>query len=722
MHEGCLATGDCSIIRYVHQEDEGTMSTQTRRVWDSRVGLPAAALLVLSGSACASPLTLYDQPNRGGTGTVIAETHTVFSGGEIPGGLNNKISSFQLDQGYMVIVADQAEGFTPSKTYIAADSPRVVDTLPAQLDNAISFIRVVPWKYTNKKGMAGAWDGDPSVGTSWFYKWSYDVPLGQNPTPARGEYVPMCWGAGATDQSDTDAILTMDEVSHLLAFNEPDNCNGQSGQWNNLCDVPTAVGYYNHLHKTGLRLGTPATREGQAGGANDWLTYFVDQSEAVGHRIDFIALHWYDWGGNPAATPNEDPTLILRRFKRYLSNAFHRYDRRPLWITEWNANINRVTAVQDGFLQLALPYLESIGYVERYSYFQPNSGTGDFFADGLLTSTGQIYSNHVSTIGYTENVLPAGWQNHDVGAASQTGAVVYANGIYTVCGNGVGTGGTADIFQFLYQDTSGDCEIVARVNSMVHRGNATQAGIMIRESLDAGSKHACMYITIGNGAAFEYRTATDHAAASSTVSGIQAPYWVKLVRQGDVLTGYTSPDGVAWSQLGSQTVSMNVNVQVGMAVASSQSAFNDATFTDVMISGGSGYNAWAAAHGMSGVLSLATNDYDFDGRINLYEYGLDGDPTNAAVKGTDPWFGDVVALGGTNWVEYIHLERTNASHGLIYAVEQTLDLVQQPWNDSLDVTVVGTGPASNSDFMTVTNRVPSADKGQEFLRLRIELE
>jgi hypothetical protein len=55
--------------------------------------------------------------------------------------------------------------------------------------------------------------------------------------------------------------LEKDKVNHLLGFNESDNCNDQSGQFNNLCKSEVAVGYYENIMKTGMSLGTTAPRE-----------------------------------------------------------------------------------------------------------------------------------------------------------------------------------------------------------------------------------------------------------------------------------------------------------------------------------------------------------------------------------------------------------------------------------------------------------------------------
>ena len=71
----------------------------------------------------------------------------------------------------------------------------------------------------------------------------------------------------------------------------------------------------------------------------------------------------------------------------------------PIWITEFNANPNRSTATNYGFMQLALPYLETLDYVERYAWFEPSSGVADYYntSGTVLTNVGTFYKSQVST-------------------------------------------------------------------------------------------------------------------------------------------------------------------------------------------------------------------------------------------------------------------------------------------------------------------------------------
>jgi hypothetical protein len=106
--------------------------------------------------------------------------------------------------------------------------------------------------------------------------------------------------------------------------------------------------------------------------------------------------------------------------------------------------------------------------------------------------------------------------------------------------------------------------------------------VMIRDTLSPSSPHAMMVLTPGNGAAFQYRTAAGEVSTHVAGGAAAAPLWVRVVRSGTTLSGYRSPDGVTWTAMGSATIAMGAQVQVGMAVtAHNDGAMNTATFDNV---------------------------------------------------------------------------------------------------------------------------------------------
>src|SRR5262249_28452491 len=74
-----------------------------------------------------------------------------------------------------------------------------------------------------------------------------------------------------------------------------------------------------------------------------------------------------------------------------------------------------------------------------------------------------------------------------------------------------------------------------------------------------------------------------------------APRWVKLVRSGSTIAASQSVDGVTWTLVGSDTVSLPSTVYVGLAVCSqSFGVLTTATFDSVSVMANSGDQAPAA--------------------------------------------------------------------------------------------------------------------------------
>lgn len=321
--------------------------------------------VIRANLASTTPLTVYEGTNLQGTAVGIP-VDVIHSGATIPGSMNNKIESFLLKKGFMVTIADEADGTGKSKNYIASESDLVINVLPKTLQSCVSFIRVMPWNWVTKKGFNASVDSGLNV--SWRYQWnSFEN------SPVQNEYVPMSWGQGTANDAGVAKFIDLYNTTHLLSFNEPDDCDGQSGQYGTpkLCVIDEAVKWHKNLMKTGMRMVSPGGREEAPFG---WLKEFHKKATEQDVRIDVIAVHWYDWGNNP--TVNKTPTAqqVFNRFKAYLTNVHNLYGL-PIWITEFNANPARSQAINAGFLELALPYLESLDYVERYCWFPFNTGT-----------------------------------------------------------------------------------------------------------------------------------------------------------------------------------------------------------------------------------------------------------------------------------------------------------------------------------------------------------
>ncbi|HWN97431.1 MAG TPA: SdrD B-like domain-containing protein, partial [Methylomirabilota bacterium] len=162
---------------------------------------------------------------------------------------------------------------------------------------------------------------------------------------------------------------------------------------------------------------------------------------------------------------------------------------------------------------------------------------------------------------------PSPWNTKDIGSCNASGNAGYSGGTFTVCGSGSDIWNAADDFRYVYTSASGDCTIIAKVASVGNTDPWAKAGVMIRETLNSGSEHASMFITPGNGAAFQSRTSTGGTSLHVAGTGA-APCWVKVVRTGSSFKGYTSSNGSTWTLVGTQTINMTTSVYIGLGVTS----------------------------------------------------------------------------------------------------------------------------------------------------------
>jgi regulation of enolase protein 1 (concanavalin A-like superfamily) len=207
----------------------------------------------------------------------------------------------------------------------------------------------------------------------------------------------------------------------------------------------------------------------------------------------------------------------------------------------------------------------------------------------IVTNTaGSVTSNSASlTVNPGTSTLPIPWLDQDVGATGVPGTASYSSGSFTLRGSGTDIWGTADAFHFVYQTLNGDGEIIAQVAGLGSTDPWAKAGVMIRETLTAGSANAAMVVTPGNGTAFQRRTATGGTSATTAGPAATVPDWVRLVRSGNTFTAYASPDGSTWTSVGTDAIPMAASVYIGLVVTShSNTVLNTAMVDSVRGSGG----------------------------------------------------------------------------------------------------------------------------------------
>jgi fibronectin type 3 domain-containing protein len=230
-------------------------------------------------------------------------------------------------------------------------------------------------------------------------------------------------------------------------------------------------------------------------------------------------------------------------------------------------------------------------------YVKVGSATGTTYTDTGLTNgtvyyyvatsvaaagAESIYSNQVTVLPGT---LPSPWQTQSIAVTGGGGN--YSGTTYSIEGTGTDVAGTSDQFQYIYQTGGTGCSIVAKVTALQNTNAAAKVGVMIRETLNANSTHAsAILFPASGGGALLWRTTTGGTASSTTVSGIAAPYWLKVTRSGSTFTAYSSSNGTTWTQMGAaQTITMASSVYIGLIDCSHTSGvWSSGTITNVTAS------------------------------------------------------------------------------------------------------------------------------------------
>lgn len=217
---------------------------------------------------------------------------------------------------------------------------------------------------------------------------------------------------------------------------------------------------------------------------------------------------------------------------------------------------------------------------------QTNSMVSTNYYIGLAVTSKEYGILNTATF---DNVsVQSAWTSGDIGNVGVAGsaAIDDSTGTFTVNGAGLDIWSTNDTFQFVDQPLSGNGQIVARVLSVENTAPYAKAGIMIRETESTDSKNALVYLSPTNGVSFQGRASTGGNSSNFlTVSGINAPYWLKLSRSNNLVNAYYSSNGSSWTPISSQqTITMSSNAWIGLAVGSKNNAvLNTSMFDNVTV-------------------------------------------------------------------------------------------------------------------------------------------
>jgi hypothetical protein len=201
------------------------------------------------------------------------------------------------------------------------------------------------------------------------------------------------------------------------------------------------------------------------------------------------------------------------------------------------------------------------------------------------TNAVAVIGKWISSLRTVAASLPKNWIDADIGNVGSAGEASSLNGLFNLIASGDDIWDVADSFHFAARPLIGDGQIVARVTSLQFTDPWAKAGVMFRESFSPGSRHALMAVTAEGNSAFQSRTNLNGASANTLGPPAKIPHWIKLVRAGNVFTGYVSADGKDWQRVDSVTIPLGKTIYAGLALtAHNNSALNSSLFDNVEVS------------------------------------------------------------------------------------------------------------------------------------------
>ncbi len=224
------------------------------------------------------------------------------------------------------------------------------------------------------------------------------------------------------------------------------------------------------------------------------------------------------------------------------------------------------------------------------------------------SNTSKLHVNSTAGIGE--------WKSQDIGNPAVPGTASLTDGVLTVKGAGklgkcegsvAGSplnSAASDDFHYVYQELTGDTELVTRLDYYTAVDCHTFNGLMFRESLDKDAATVALGLTMTKiwdgystvwtafmvnrdqkGGNITEITETVDSASAAEKAGIPiltdlnfktgdtySGTWLKLTRVGDVFTGAVSDDGQVWRTVGQLMVDLPDTVYVGFAVEAGKAA------------------------------------------------------------------------------------------------------------------------------------------------------
>ena len=192
-------------------------------------------------------------------------------------------------------------------------------------------------------------------------------------------------------------------------------------------------------------------------------------------------------------------------------------------------------------------------------------------------------TNNPITINVTGNsdvkanfLQPARLQSANIGFGPEVGSTIQANGVdFIVVAGGEDIGSQQDAFRYVYEARSGDFDALVQAVQLAPSDYGAKAGLMVRQNLDTASAHFSLFVTPLTGRrafSVEQPLRAANSVELAARGGLKYPVWLRLRRQGNVLSALAVIDGTNWTLLATAEMEFTEPVYLGLATTAHAAA------------------------------------------------------------------------------------------------------------------------------------------------------
>lgn len=167
----------------------------------------------------------------------------------------------------------------------------------------------------------------------------------------------------------------------IFSFNEPDFCIPGSACMSVERALVAYERYIQPFAECGIKLAAPWVTNAANGFV--WLSEFLGNATQRNLTVDIINIHWY-------ASPYNQ-----QYFQDYMTEAYQRFGRRPIWITEYGMDQRYLEPATLQFIRNTTYWVDQQPWIEKTCWFG-NYVNNLLNADGSgLSPRGELWNSYV---------------------------------------------------------------------------------------------------------------------------------------------------------------------------------------------------------------------------------------------------------------------------------------------------------------------------------------